>query len=150
MHQSIYDKYGGYDTIYSAIINLYEEMCDHPEIGQHFIGVDIERLTQLQTQFVSRALGADIEYKGRSMERAHAPLHITDFQYDEISKCFSKIFVKHGFEPEDMKVIENLLFSLRKPIVTSKFNLLDFLFKPLYRFINYFEDILRSRGALDE
>ena len=73
MKKSIYEKYGGYSTIYNAIEDLYEEMCDHPEIAQHFLGVDLERLIKLQTQFVSKALGGPVEYKGRPMGRAHAP-----------------------------------------------------------------------------
>ena len=147
---TIYEKYGGYDTIYNAIFDLYEQMCDHPEIAQHFIGVNLERLITLQTQFVSKALGGPVEYKGRPIGRAHAPLHITDFQYDEISKCFTRIFTKHGFENEDLLVIKNLLFDLRKEIVTSKTNILDIIFKPIYKFISYFEDIIRKRGSLDE
>lgn len=138
-----------FTRVYKVVINLYEELCDHPEIAQHFIGVDIERLTKLQTQFVAKALGFNIDYTGRPLKRAHAPLKITPFEYQEVSKIFAKLFVKHGFSEEDSKKVQQLLVQLQPAIVTSKYNLIDLIMKPFYKFINYFENILRDRGAID-
>ncbi|OIQ18234.1 MAG: hypothetical protein BM556_08195 [Bacteriovorax sp. MedPE-SWde] len=150
MKQTIYEKYGGYDTIYEIIFDLYKELCDHPEIAQHFIGVDIDRLIILQTQFVSRALGGNIEYKGRPMYRAHHPMAITNFQYKEVQIIFSKLFKKHGFSDEDVQAVKDLLKAERSKVVSSNWNLIDSIMKPFYFVINYFEGILRERGALDE
>jgi hemoglobin len=150
MKQTIYEKYGGYNTIYNIIFELYQELCDHPEIAIHFLGVDIDRLIKLQTQFVSRALGADIEYKGRPLGRSHHHLDITNFQYNEVQKIFAKLFVKHGFSEEDANTVRELLKAEQKKIVTAKWSLIDMIVKPFYIFINYFEDILRKRGALEE
>ncbi len=149
MAQSIYEKYGGYDTISTIVYELYQELCDHPEIAQHFIGIDLERLIKLQTQFVSIALGAKIEYTGRPMHRAHHHLHITPYQYEIVKERFLSIFKKHGFEQQDLKVIEELLTKLSSVIVSSHFNILDLLTKPIYKFIHFFENTLRSRGAID-
>lgn len=138
-----------YTRVFDVIFNLYEELCDHPEIAQHFIGVDIDRLIKLQTQFVSKILGYNIEYTGRPLYRAHIHLEITDFQYNEVSKIFSKLFVKHGFSNEDVEKIKHALIQVRPAIVTSKFSIVDQIVKPFYKIINYFENILRRRGAID-
>ena len=150
MSQSIYEKYGGYNTIYNIIFELYQELCDHPEIAIHFIGVDIDRLIRLQTQFVSRALGANIEYKGRPLGRAHHHLDITNFQYNEVQRIFANLFVKHGFSEEDANTVRELLKEEQAKIVTAKWSLIDMIVKPFYMFINYFENVLRKRGALEE
>lgn len=138
-----------YNRVYGVIVNLYEELCDHPEIAQHFIGVDIERLIKLQTQYVSRALGYNITYTGRPLYRAHHPMKITKFQYEEVSKIFAKLFVKHGFCDEDVQKIRNSLIQLEQVIVSSRYNIIDQIVKPFYKVINYFENILRLRGSLD-
>lgn len=138
-----------YNRVFEVIVNLYEELCDHPEIAQHFIGVDIERLIKLQTQFVSKALGYDITYTGRPLYRAHHPMKITKFQYDEVSKIFVKLFIKHGFCEEDVLKIRNSLIHLENTIVSSRYNIIDQIVKPFYKIINYFENILRQRGAID-
>ncbi|EQC51432.1 group 1 truncated hemoglobin [Bacteriovorax sp. DB6_IX] len=122
MEQSIYQKYGGYNTIYNIIYELYLELCDHPEIAIHFVGVDLDRLIKLQTQFVSRALGAEIEYMGRPLKRAHHFLDITNFQYNEVQKIFTKLFIKNGFSEEDVKVVKELLIAEREKIVTAKWS----------------------------
>jgi hemoglobin len=150
MAQSIYDKYGGYNTIYNIIFELYQELCDHPEIAIHFLGVDIDRLIRLQTQFVSKALGAEIEYKGRPLRRAHHDLDITGFQYKEVEKIFTALFKKHGFSEEDVEAVKGLLKAERGKIVTAKWSLIDMIVKPFYFVVNYFENILRQRGALEE
>ncbi|WP_034733023.1 group 1 truncated hemoglobin [Bacteriovorax sp. Seq25_V] len=139
----------GYNRVYSVIVNLYEELCDHPEIAVHFIGIDIDRLIKLQTQFVSRALGYDVEYTGRPLYRAHHPLKITDFQYEEVDKIFARLFLKHGFSEDDAKKIKECLIQVRPAIVSSKWSLIDQIVKPFYSVINYFENILRKRKAID-
>lgn len=147
---SIYERHGGYNTIYKIVFELYQELCDHPEIAQHFIGIDLERLIKLQTQYVSSALGGEIEYKGRPLYRAHHHMLITPFQYKEVLKTFLGIFKKHGFSDEELKVIKELLENEQAKIVTGKWSLIDSIVKPFYFVINYFEGILRRRGALDE
>ena len=67
MAESIYEKHGGYNIISKIVYELYQELCDHPEIAQHFVGVDLERLIKLQTQFVAKALGGPVTYTGRPM-----------------------------------------------------------------------------------
>ncbi len=138
-----------YDRVYLVIVDLYEELCDHPEIAYHFIGVDIERLIKLQTQFVSKALGYDIDYTGRPLYRAHHHLDITEFQYQEVDKIFANLFLKHGFSTQDSKKIKDCLIQVRPKIVTSKWSFIDQLVRPIYFVINYFENILKSRGAID-
>ncbi len=149
MAESIYKKHGGYNTISKIVYELYQELCDHPEIAQHFAGVDLERLIKLQTQFVAKALGGPVTYTGRPMYRAHHPLHITDYQYDIVEERFLSIFERHGFDKSDLKKVEELLKGMRKVVVSSKFSILDAIFKPFYSFLHYFESTLRKRGAID-
>lgn len=143
-------SYYSFDEIYKIVFELYKELCDHPEIAQHFLGVDLDRLIRLQTQFVTKSLGGEVIYTGRPLKRAHINLGITSFQYSIVKKRFLDIFERKGFSKEELLTIEKLLNDTEKIIVTSKFSLLDFLLRPFYSLINYLEDILRKRGALDE
>jgi hemoglobin len=143
-------KHRDFDFIYAIVVELYKDLCDHPEIAQHFIGIDLDRLIRLQTQFITKSIGGEVLYTGRPLKRAHVNLSITKFQYAIVKQRFLDIFKEKGFIPIELKFIEKLLNETEKVVVTSKFNFLDFILRPFYSLINYLEDILRKRGALEE
>ena len=81
---TIYDKYGGYDFFHKIIYELYLELFDHIEISYHFIGVDIERLSNLQAQYLCEAIGGPKMYQGRNIAVVHKYLRVTDYEFDTV------------------------------------------------------------------
>lgn len=130
--QDLATKYGGYDAIHRIIYELYHDMGDHPEIAYHFVGVDLERLSKLQAQFVCRALGARVPYEGKPIGPIHVPLKISEYQFDGIINAFEKIFLKNGFAPLDVAQIRRTLRHFRPMVVTCEYTWLDRVMIPLY------------------
>ena len=131
---TIYDKYGGYEFFHGCIYDLYIDMFDHPEISYHFIGVNIERLSQLQTQYLIRAIGGPDQYEGRPIKNIHRFMRITAFEFDEIAVAFKNVFLKNGVSIEDTEFIMEFVASHKSEIVTAKSNFMDKLMRPIYRF----------------
>lgn len=135
MAVSIYDKYGGYNFFHDCIYDLYLEMFDHPEISYHFIGVDIERLSNLQTQYLTRAIGGPDIYQGIDVKSAHKNMDITPFQFNEIAAAFRLVFLKKGVSVEDVEVIMKFVGGHDKDIITEKTSFIDQVMKIFYRLI---------------
>ena len=130
---TIYEKYGGYDFFHECIYGLYLDMFDHPEIAFHFLGVDLERLSRQQTNYLIRAIGGPDLYDGGTVKDVHAHMGITKFQYAEIAKAFRQVFLDKGVSPEDTDFIMNFVASHATQIVTRKTSLIDQIMRPIYR-----------------
>lgn len=130
---SIYDKYGGYEFFHSCIYDLYLSMCEHPEISYHFVGVDIEKLSHLQTQFLVRAIGGPDLYQGRPIVDVHRHMKVSLFEFKEIAIAFRNVFLKNGVSVEDTDFIMSFVGSHQKEIVTVRSNFMDRIMRPMYR-----------------
>lgn len=145
---TIFEKYGGYDFWHSCIHDLYLDMFDHPEIAYHFIGVDIEELSKLQTQYLIRAIGGPDIYQGRPVPDLHREMGITYFQFDEIAKSFRDVFLKKGVAVQDVSTIMKFVGGHEKVIVTRKTSWIDRLMRPFYRFVRkYFGRFLSKDNS---
>jgi hemoglobin len=133
----IYQKYGGFDFFHRIIYDLYLELFDHPEISMHFIGVDIERLSKMQTEFLGEAIGAGPIYKGGDIKVVHKEMGITKFQFEIVAKRFAQIFQEHGLQPDEVKFIMQFVGSYQGAIVTSKYSLMDRIMRPIYKFFYF-------------
>lgn len=132
---SIYEKYGGWDFFHKCIYDLYIDMFDHPEISYHFLGVDIERLSKRQTQFLVRAIGGPKLYEGRPIKMVHHNMEISLFQFQEIAKSFHDVFIKNGVSPEDAKTIMEFVASFQKDVVEVRLSKIDRFMIPIYAFL---------------
>lgn len=134
MQINLYDKYGGYDFYHGCIYGLYLDMFDHPEIAYHFVGVDIERLSHLQCQYLTSAIGGPDIYEGADVKFVHQQMDITPFQFSEIALAFRNVFIEKGITPEDADIIMQFISSHEKTIVTAKTSWIDRIMRPIYRF----------------
>jgi hemoglobin len=138
---SIYEKYGGYEFFHGCIYELYLSMFEHPEISYHFVGVDIERLSKHQAQFLVRAIGGPDLYKGRPIIDVHKEMKVSLFEFKEIASAFRNVFLKRGVSVEDTDIIMSFVGSRQRDIVTVKSNFMDRFMKPIYR---WFKKIARK------
>ncbi|MFT6632670.1 MAG: hemoglobin [Bacteriovoracaceae bacterium] len=141
---NLYDKYGGFEAYHKIIYKLYLDLFDHPEVAYHFIGVNIETLSKHQAQFLCRALGGNVKYEGRSMKDVHLGMNISEFQFKEVAQSFSEIFLRSGFEENDVAFIMRFIGRYEKVIVSCKFSMIDRIMIPIYHIfdrVKYFMNI---------
>lgn len=109
-------------------------MFDHPEIAYHFLGVDLEELSKLQTQFLVRAIGGPDLYQGKPIAKVHKRMGVTPFEFNEIALSFTNVFLKNGVSQEDTDIIMKFVGGHEADIVTAKTSLIDRIMRPIYRF----------------
>ena len=132
---TIYEKYGGFEFFHKIIYELYLELFDHLEISYHFIGVDIERLSLRQTEFLCEAIGGPKMYKGQEITIVHKFMRVTEYEFETVAKRFAEIFKYNGLSDEEVIFIMTFIGSKKAVIVTSRNTPFDKLMRELYIFI---------------
>lgn len=82
---SLYVRLGGADAIAAVVDAFYARVLADELLSPLFAGKDMAQQRTHQTRFMSYALGGPNQYKGRSMQRAHAGLGITPTQFAAVA-----------------------------------------------------------------
>ncbi len=77
MTTSLFDLIGGTDVVDAVVDRFYQRVTQDAQIGKFFKNAPIENIKSMQRQFFGVALGAPLEYQGRSLSEVHKGLGIT-------------------------------------------------------------------------
>ena len=103
MGQTIYEKYGGFKTISRIVMTFYEMALDSDEIGGFFEDIDMPRLIDHQTKFVSSLVGGPASFSDEQIEAVHRNLNISHSDFDEMAELFGQALSMHGMSDGDVK-----------------------------------------------
>lgn len=90
MTTTLFDSIGGAEVVDSVIDLFYERVTQDEQIGKFFQNASVERIKSMQRQLFGVALGAPLEYQGRSLGEVHKGMGISR---DDLS-----IFINHLLE----------------------------------------------------
>ncbi len=82
---SLYEQLGGAESIAAVVDDFYGRVLADDALKAVFAGVDVGRLRQHQTRFLSFALGGPNQNSGRGMRAAHTGLGITLAQFAAVA-----------------------------------------------------------------
>lgn len=141
---TIYEKYGGFDFFHNIIYQLYIELFDHIEISYHFFGVNLQKLSLLQAQFLCEAIGGPKMYKGGDIQIVHKYMKVTEYEFETVVKRFEEIFERNGLDKDEIKFIGAFIRSNRPHIVTCKNTWIDRIARYFYKRVAKFKMFRRS------
>jgi len=72
--QSLYEKIGGEAAVDAAVDLFYTKVMADPTVNFFFEGIDMDRQTKKQKEFITIALGGPSIYQGVGMRNAHKKL----------------------------------------------------------------------------
>jgi hemoglobin len=72
MHNSLFEKLGGEPRLRPIIDTFIDRVFDDRMIGFFFCNADRARIKEMEYQLTAKLLGADIEYRGKPIGKAHA------------------------------------------------------------------------------
>lgn len=117
--QTLFEKYGGIATISSIVRQFYKEVQASPTLQPYFRHVNMERLIDHQTLFISTLLGGPVQYSGSDMRIAHAQHHISLPAFAEVADILQGVLEDAGVEPEDVATVMGVIARFEKDIVQT-------------------------------
>ncbi|MDA7964488.1 group 1 truncated hemoglobin [Ruegeria sp.] len=117
MSQTIYEKYGGFKTISRIVMSFYEMALESEQIGDHFDDIDMPRLIDHQTKFVSSLVGGPASFSDDRIEAVHRHLNISHDDFDEMSALLREALEMHGMADGDIDIALEAIESKRAIIV---------------------------------
>ncbi|MEM7522490.1 MAG: group 1 truncated hemoglobin [Pseudomonadota bacterium] len=105
MAQTMFEKYGGFAAVSRIVLDFYERALDSDAIGEYFEDVDMKKLVDHQTKFVSSLLGGPASYTDERLKQIHAHLEISDDEFREMKDVFAETLSDHGMSAEDTAVV---------------------------------------------
>ena len=120
MTDTLYDKYGGFETFSAVVCNFYQKILDSDELAHYFENVNMEKLMSHQTNFITTALGGPERSSGIDLRKAHAPYKITIPHFMEVAELLEESLEEADVEPDDIATIIDLVARLMNQIVASE------------------------------
>ena len=117
MAQTLYEKYGGFAAVSRIVLDFYERALDSDRIGDYFEDVDMTKLIDHQTKFVSSLLGGPASYSNDHLRQIHLDLRIGDDDFTEMSEVLSETLIDHGISREDAAIVVQEIEARRAYIV---------------------------------
>ena len=119
MASSLFEKYGGFKTVSRIVLTFYDYALDSDQIGGHFEDVDMARLIDHQTKFVSSLLGGPASFSDERLAQVHAHLGISHTDFDEARDLLAEALEEHGMVPEDVKTVIAAIES-KRPLIVAR------------------------------
>ncbi len=119
MAKTLFDKYGGFKFVSRVVMSFYEKALDSDQIGDYFEAVDMARLIDHQTKFISSLLGGPAAYSDDRLQKVHEHLNLTHEDFDEMKKIMRETMVEHGFEAGDIDLVIKEIEARRGPIISA-------------------------------
>ncbi|MFK7879670.1 group 1 truncated hemoglobin [Roseobacter sp.] len=105
MEQTLFEKYGGFSTISRIVMALYERLLDDDDVGPYFDDVDMPKLMDHQTKFVSALMGGPASFSDAHIERAHQHLIVRDADFDRLKELVDATLSDFNLQRVDIDTV---------------------------------------------
>jgi len=117
MPGSTFEKYGGFSAVSRVVMTFYELVLDSDEVGHHFDDIDMPRLIDHQTKFISSLMGGPAAMSDERLKAVHHIVPITDADFDEIGRLLAEAMAQHRMSNEDIDHVVASIEAKRSLIV---------------------------------
>lgn len=117
MSKTIFEKYGGFATFRKVVSSFYDHMLDDDRVNKYFAGLNMERMIDHQTKFVTYIAGGPASVSDERLARAHQNLGITKDELEVMCNIFRDNLEDHDIEDDDVEFLSNELMKRSHLIV---------------------------------
>ncbi|WP_119167361.1 group I truncated hemoglobin [Algihabitans albus] len=118
MPATAFERYGGFAAISKVVMAFYDKVLDSEVIGAFFDEVDMRRLIDHQTKFISQALGGPVCYSDRQLRQLHAHLDIDPNHFDEMARLLRETLLDFDFAPDNIGLVMEGIERRRPYVIT--------------------------------
>lgn len=120
MSLTMFESYGGFAKISRIVSAFYDKALDSPILSPYFENVNMKRLIDHQTKFISSVMGGPASYTNEELERVHAHLNIDESAFFEMAFLLKETLEDFGFKESDVAYIDSQIKRKAKFIITNK------------------------------
>ena len=121
MEKTLFEKYGGFSTISKVVLTFYDRMIEDDDVGPFFDDVELPKLIDHQTKFISSLMGGPASFTDTHIARAHQHMTIEHHHFDRLKAIVTETLTDFSVEPEDIDVILQG-FEARRALLVDKPN----------------------------
>jgi hemoglobin len=116
--ESLFEKYGGFGPISRVVLSFYDRVLDSERLSPYFADIDMRRQVEHQTAFMSSVMGGPASHSNEALRQIHAPLKVTEADFEELLELLQETFEDFEFASED---IETIIADIRarQPFIVS-------------------------------
>jgi hemoglobin len=114
---TLYERMGGWDGIDQIVADTLALHLENDEIVDILDGIDLDKLHANVTAFFAMGTGGPNKYEGRDMTSAHAPLGLTEADFDAAVSDVLKAVRKNVEEEAVAEEVNAILQSLRPAVM---------------------------------
>jgi hemoglobin len=118
VEKPLYQRLGGRDGIHSVVEITVQRHLENDAIRHLFDGVDLDRLVEQVTDFLSGATGGDVEYRGRDMVAAHAHLGLGNAEFVAAGSDVGAAMTAAGVGADEQQEVMCAFVSLSGAVIT--------------------------------
>lgn len=115
---TLFERYGGFSAISRVVLDLYNRLLDDDTIGPFFDDVDMAKIVDHQTKFISMLLGGPASYTDEQIRRMHSHLAINTEHFDQMTQILAQTLRDHGFAEDDVATVAEA-FEARRSIIVE-------------------------------
>ncbi|HSK18252.1 MAG TPA: group 1 truncated hemoglobin [Longimicrobiales bacterium] len=116
---STFDRLGGFARIRLLVSDFYERVLDHPDLTPYFERIDMARLIDHQTKFMSAVMGGPAAFTNDQISRAHTRLGIRPEHFDTLADLFRETLEDFGVDAAEVATLHAHVLSMREHVVGS-------------------------------
>jgi hemoglobin len=114
---TLYARMGSWDGISQIVADTLALHQENAEIVDILDGIDLEKLHANVTAFFAAGTGGPNKYEGRDMTTAHAPLGLTEADFDAAVSDVLKAVGMNVSDPDVATEVNAILQSLRPAVM---------------------------------
>jgi hemoglobin len=114
---SLFERVGGFAKVRLIVSEFYDRIFDSDQLRPYFEHIDVPRLIDHQTKFVSALMGGPAAFTNDHLSRAHSRLGITHAEYDEMAELFRETLEDFDVPDADVDRLHAHLLSLREHVM---------------------------------
>ena len=115
---TLFDRYGGFAKVRRVVLDFYDRALDSELIGDFFAQIDMRRLVDHQTKFISFLLGGPVDVADQRLRAAHAHLGVEHAHFDEVIALLTETLDDHGFAAADIELV-SIAVEARRSLIVS-------------------------------
>ncbi len=118
MSATLFERYGGFAAVSKIVMAFYERLLDDDQVGPYFEDVDLPRLMDHQTKFISTLMGGPASFSDEHLRRVHAQYRISAADFERTNDILASVLLDCGMDEDDVERVMSE-FGRRAPSIVD-------------------------------